>query len=499
MSGRGFFNYTEYSRYVMVFVVLFFISGIFYNIAFAASDAVSAASYTLNTMWSGQIKQEFALTWPDRRSFCAFFGSGPNYDADLNLRLKNTTYLTDNIYWIIHYESVVKGGDMYNKQRKAEHGYFVSDFSSVSGLSSDTGFSSGNEDELYGFLISRNTINDKRRFFDFTKIIEKRNSYTVYHRLDRFSLTFSPQWGVIRIGRQAVTWGNGIVFNPMDLFNPFAPTDVDRDYKVGDDMIYTQIPLQNTGDVQFLYVPRRSGRNNNVTYSASSVAGKLHISCGTTEFDFMAAHHYEDFVAGFGSTGYFMDAAWRINATWTFSGDTHEANSALSLKSSAIKHETAFELHQELPVKNHNFVSFVANADYSWNWLGKNIYGFMEFYFNGAGNDDPSAAMADPEIIRRLERGDMFFPGRKYFAAGTQVEINPLVNFYFTVIHNIHDRSSVIQPRLMWDISENIRLTFGADLYYGGNGSEFGGFRMKNTSCIYKPFNNFYSRFVYFF
>ena len=69
-------------------------------------------------------------------------------------------------------------------------------------------------------------------------------------------MTFERDWGLARIGRQAVTWGNGFLFNPMDLFNPFAPTQIDRDYKIGDDMIFTQFPLKQTGDLQLLYVPR---------------------------------------------------------------------------------------------------------------------------------------------------------------------------------------------------------------------------------------------------
>ena len=40
-----------------------------------------------------------------------------------------------------------------------------------------------------------------------------------------------PRWGVVCVGRQAVTWGNGLIFNPMDLFNPFSPVDIERDYK----------------------------------------------------------------------------------------------------------------------------------------------------------------------------------------------------------------------------------------------------------------------------
>ena len=60
--------------------------------------------------------------------------------------------------------------------------------------------------------------------------------------------------GSLSIGRQAVTWGNGYVFNPMDLVNPFPPTDIERDYKIGSDMVIGLVNLGTSGDLQLVYV-----------------------------------------------------------------------------------------------------------------------------------------------------------------------------------------------------------------------------------------------------
>ena len=38
-----------------------------------------------------------------------------------------------------------------------------------------------------------------------------------------------------------MSWGNGLVFQPMDLFNPFTPTAVDRDYKPGNDLLLVEM------------------------------------------------------------------------------------------------------------------------------------------------------------------------------------------------------------------------------------------------------------------
>ncbi|MDE2462520.1 MAG: hypothetical protein KGO02_02215, partial [Alphaproteobacteria bacterium] len=55
-------------------------------------------------------------------------------------------------------------------------------------------------------------------------------------RIDRLSVSYSSTHVVLKLGRQALTWGAGLVFRPMDLFDPFAPDAIDTEYKPGTDM-----------------------------------------------------------------------------------------------------------------------------------------------------------------------------------------------------------------------------------------------------------------------
>jgi len=56
--------------------------------------------------------------------------------------------------------------------------------------------------------------------------------------------------------------------------------------------------------------------------------------------------------------------------------------------------------------------------------------------------------------------------------------VHPLVNLYLTVIHNLGDGSGLVQPRITWDMDQNLQLVAGADLPYGGRGTELGGFEL---------------------
>ncbi|MCP4622396.1 MAG: hypothetical protein GY850_02580, partial [bacterium] len=243
---------------------------------------------TIESQWGGHFKVYGSASWHDDRTVFEGMGKNPYYDGHTDFRLKNKLFLSDRCNFKIHYENILSGGNTLKKQIE-----LLKMFPAPEGI-----------------LLTDIAINDNRRFFDLTSTIDEDDDYILYHRLDRFMITIQSEFGTISLGRQAQTWGNGFLFNPMDLFNPFAPTDINRDYKAGDDMISAQFDAGSIGNLQFLGVPRRDPSTNELESSRSSVAGKLHFASGTNEFDVILARHYEENVTGFGTVGYLGGAAW---------------------------------------------------------------------------------------------------------------------------------------------------------------------------------------------
>lgn len=379
------------------------------------------------TQWGGHLRAIGTLTWIDDESIFSQYDTDPYLDGQAELRLKNDLFLGRHLRLQTHYELVNQTGDTQEARNK---------------LSLP---SAGNlQDQLIG-----QNINDDRRLMNLTHIISDGDRHTTYHRLDRLNLTYSDTWGTLRLGRQALTWGNGLIFNPMDLFNPFAPVAVLRDYKAGDDMAHLQIPLGN-GEAQFLYLPRRDTDTGGVAEDQSSYASKWHFPLAALEIDMLLARHYADLLAGAGVTGYLGGAAWRLDTLYTFL-DTDE--------------------------DSVGFWQLVANLDYAWGWFGKNFYGLLEFYYNEHGfSDDCDQALADPILSARLRRGEMFTLGRYYLAGQLQIELHPLLQSYWSATVNLSDGSLIFQPQLMWDVSVNWQLIAGAIIYAGGDQTEYGGF-----------------------
>jgi hypothetical protein len=419
----------------------------------SAEDRISSKPWyrKIEGAWGGHVKLRGGVSWPDEESFYAFLGTDPYYDGFTELRFTSELFLGGWGYFETHYEAILSGGDTRRKWGKLGR--------LPPGLS------------LGAFFLSR-PLEDERRLMDLTSTVDEDDGYIFYHRLDRLSLTLLPEWGVIRIGRQAVTWGNGLIFNPMDLFNPFAPTDIERDYKVGDDMVSAQFPVNEMGDVQLLYVARRNPANGNVNWDQSSLTGKVHFAVNTTEFDIMGARHYADYVVGVGGAGYIKDAAWRLDTTWTFLN----GRSGMG-----------------------GFLSLVANIDYSWVWWKKNVYGLIELYYNGVGEDHYEDALTDEDVLDRLERGELFVLGRTYVSGHIRLEAHPLFNVFFTVINNMADPSGILQPRAIWDIGEDIQITLGGSIVYGGNDTEYGGFEIPGTDFLIKAPDRAFLWVNYFF
>jgi len=400
--------------------------------------------------WGGHFKGTGSVSWPDDESVSQSVGTDPYYDGNIEVRVKNRLFFEEWGIFETHYEAILSGGDTRRKGKALERLY----------------------PDLFkaAFMIS-GPLEDDRRFMDLTKTIDEDEGHILYHRLDRLSMTLLPKWGVVRVGRQAVTWGNGLLFNPMDLFNPFSPADIERDYKIGDDIVSTQFSVNKIGDFQFLYVPRRDPATGDVEWDQSSLAAKLHFAQGTTEFDIMVAEHYSDTVAGLGSSGYLGDAAWRLDCTWTFLEDRD----------------------------TNGYLSLVANMDYSWVWWKRNLYGFLEFYFNGLCDNQYSEALTDEHISERFRRGELYTLGRTYLGGHIRVELHPLFNIYLTVINNLADPSGILQPRAVWDIAEAIQITFGGNIYYGRKGTEYGGFKIPGTNFLNKAPGSAFIWLNYFF
>jgi hypothetical protein len=286
---------------------------------------------------------------------------------------------------------------------------------------------------------------DDQRAFDLDKVIHDSSRSASVHRLDRLYVGYNNADSLVRFGRQVFTWGDGLVFNPMDFINPFPPTAVDTEYKTGEDMLFAQTTVSGIGNFQGAYVMRRD-ENGSIGRDVASAALKFRGEMGAATFDVMAAEHYDQRVTGLGLSGPVGETMVRANVVATDTGP-------------------------------HEVVSGVLNVDYSWTFLKHNVYGYLEYYRNGYGRRSIDLAQLNenPDLTQRVARGEVFTLGRDYFSAGMKIELTPLLKLNPGAIFNMNDRSGMALLHLEYEMHSDLMLYAGIDSPFGAHGSEFGG------------------------
>ncbi len=331
---------------------------------------------------------------------------------------------------------------------------------------------SGFQDPPRQGLPGASVINDDQRWFKLTHEIRNQGKNAVLLRLDRINIAYTSEKIALRFGRQAISWGNGLLFTPMDIFNPFDPTAVDKEYKTGDDMLYGQYLLDNGNDVQAVAVVRRNSIDGNIDQGESSLAVKLHGFWSDTEYDVLMAEHYGDRVVGLGLATDIAGAIWQGDLVWIDS----DSGSSFSV---------------------------VNGVSYSWTKGGHNWTGLLEYYYNGhgqAGGDYSAASLeANPLLLQRLLRGEVFNLGRHYLGSSVMLEVTPLLKLSSNLLINLSDPSALAQLVLSHDWKENIQLLVALDIPIGPNGSEYGGIEVEPAGLYASTGPTLFTQLAWYF
>ncbi len=312
---------------------------------------------------------------------------------------------------------------------------------------------------------------DSRRVLDLTHVISDAGGRATAHRLDRFYLARAADGLVFKLGRQAISWGNGVVYNPMDFFNPFDPAAIDREYKTGDDMLYLQFGRDNGDDLQLAWVGRRDA-DGDVETGVSSLALKYHGFAGAAEYDLLVAEHFDARIVGLGLIRDFAGVLWRADVVR--SDDEGEA-----------------------------FTSAVLNASYAWTPLGRNVAASLELHRNGFGIVDgdyaPAALASRPELVERIARGELFTLGRHYLGAVATLELTPLWLLGVNLFANLDDDSRLLQITSRHDLAQDQQLVIVVGEPSGRAGSEFGGIAAATPGRTLALGRSLFAQFAWYF
>ncbi len=390
----------------------------------------------------GHIKAQAGTTHYRSGDLASVLGYDPAGDRQLDLRLK-TSKRSGTWTFQADYELLATAGDSLALRRR---------LSSLGLLSAGT---------------ANGLPDDRRRLFDLTHALTDQDRRAAVHRLDRLSASHQSEGRTLRFGRQAVSWGNGLVFQVLDFVSPFSPVAIDKEYKTGDDMFYGQWLIRES-DVQLMIVPRRDAATHDLESRESSYAAKWRLKVLGGDVDLLAARHYDENMIGLGMVRNAGGAVWRLDV-----------------------------LRMDLTGRDAEY-SLVTNLDYSWVWGGRNFYGYVEYFRSGVGEQDSSRYLTpNAALSARVGRGELFTLGRDYAAVGLRYEQAPLLNWNLNLIRNLDDHSAFWQVRAVYDWRQNLQLMAGVNLPDGDRGAEYGG--LATPQGFLSSGRSLYARLGYYF
>lgn len=298
---------------------------------------------------------------------------------------------------------------------------------------------------------------DQQQLFNLTDVIQlehqQNSTHLAYQRIDRLTATYSAIDYSVTLGRQALSWGNGITFNPLDPFNSFAPNQFDREYKRGLDMLTAQKVLASGNEFSGFVLPRRNVTSNSLTFEDSSAGFKL-TQYGALDQQWFFAKDAQELLAGIQLTGDWQDGLWNLDIIGSYDQEFQRA-----------------------------FVSGIANYQRAFSILNHSSLGFLELYFNGYGitNSHPTLNQLPDYLISKQASGKTFMSNQWYLASGLTIQATALLQIIPSVLINLQDQSLLTTLNGSFSLSNQDYLSFGVQVSHGETGSEFDGFTNQNN------------------
>jgi len=262
------------------------------------------------------------------------------------------------------------------------------------------------------------------------------------HEIDRALVALHPEWGDVTVGRQAIGLGRGVLFGAVDVFNPFSPLEVDREWRRGVDALRADSRLSTTSSAEGIAAFGESPEQ-------SALLGRLRGYLGDIDGSLIAGKRAEDYMVG----AAFSAIAWEAEVHGEYAVfDTPEPQPDGTLWGG-----------------DHLASKIVLGSSYTFD-VGTGLTLLVEYHYSDFGVENAEDILdrfRDPDFQRRYLRGDTQILGRQALAAQLSYAFDEAVSGGLLVLTNPTDGSGVISPSLRIDLDKNITLLTNAFIPWG--------------------------------
>jgi hypothetical protein len=307
------------------------------------------------------------------------------------------------------------------------------------------------EEASWGLVVLPPQAEAPYRIVQLDNAIRSTDAYDYRHELDRALVALHSSRADVTIGRQAVGWGRGVLFSALDVFTPFSPLEIDREWRRGIDAIRADVRLTETTSLDVVgafgeswddsaLLGRVRGRTSSGLFDGEVVFGKR-------AEDTMYAGAFSATVGEAAVHGElaFFDTPEEFTDGGLFGGDDSVAKAVLG-------------------------------ASYTFS-VGNGLTVWAEYHFSGFGSDDMMQAqvrLQSADYVKRFLRGDTQIVGRHATAIQASYLVNDLWTANLVWIANPDDGSGIVTPSINLTLSDNVTIVGSVYFPYGEGLDESG-------------------------
>lgn len=272
--------------------------------------------------------------------------------------------------------------------------------------------------------------------------------YQHRHELDRAYVALHLDFLELTVGRQAIGLGRGVLFSAIDLFSPFSPTEVDREWRRGVDAIHAEVRIPELAGLSADLIAVL-GDVEDGQLSSWALLGRLRAVVGDVDGELIIGRRGEDNVVGGAVSATLGDA--EVHGELAMFGTDGLGVDGGLFGTRAVVAKALLGGSYQLDI--HRGVRVV-----------------LEYHYSGFGVDaigeDPSI-LFDPAFQARFARGDSQLLGRHALALVLSAELFDDFSGAVSYLQSPVDGSGMVAPSFSWNASESLTLLLNVFVPWG--------------------------------
>lgn len=263
------------------------------------------------------------------------------------------------------------------------------------------------------------------------------DAFEVRQDIDRAYVALAATTADFYIGRQPISFGSARAVNPMDVIAPFSFDALDTEERKGVDAVRYRAPIGEMGELDGGIIFADHFKSDE-----SAVYLNTRLSVKKTDCALMSMVFRENLLMGLDVQSSLKGAGYWLETAYVFVGTTGEKR----------------------PEEDYLRVS----TGFDYNFLG-NLYVFIEYHFNGAGEDSAR------DYLRLSDRaayneGQVYLLSRHYLIPGFTCIVTPLSTIRTNIMLNLEDGSLFISPRFEYSLMQDLFVEVGGFIGIGEKG-----------------------------